>query len=265
MKQFNYILLAIFFGFMLACPDVSAKIKKVQGVGRWVQEEHMTGEQATELAFREAKKDALRAAGIEERVWSAFGMVSSSDVNNPFLYEAWAENSILTIDGMLQVIDKKVTPEWNAEEGLPVKVVTITAYVDEDQRKDDPAYRLQVEDLNDVYKDRDSLNFKLRIHGSDSFLKIFCFSPDNSVLIYPEEYMMNTIFSKNIDYIIPEEGCFEAHKPEGAVIGNFSFMIVATKREHAFATKPTPENIMKWFFSIPADERTAELREITVL
>ena len=265
MRRIHCVLVAFLFAMVAVCPDLNAKVKKVQGVGRWVQEEHMTGEQATELAFREAKKDALRAAGIEERVWSAFSMVSSSDVSNPFLYEAWAENSILTIDGMLQVIDKKVTPEWNAEEGLPVKVVTITAYVDDEQRNDDPAYRLQIEDLADVYKDGDKVKFKLRIHGSDSFLKVFCFSPDSSALFYPHVDDMASVFKKNTDYWIPETGHIYARKSEGAVTGNFTFMLVATKRARAFATKPTPENIMKWFFSIPADERTAELREITIL
>lgn len=265
MKRILFIFLAFTMATSYFSLEMSARPKKVKGVGRWVQEEHMTGEQATEYARREAKKDALRAAGIEERVWSVFGVMSSSDSHDPALFEAWSETSIVTIDAMVQIIEEKVTPEWNADKGLPVKVVTITAYVDEDQRHDDPAYRIQVEGLKDLYNDNDQLKFSFRIHGSDSYLKIFYFSSEGAGLIYPKEYQMNRVYSKNTTYHIPEEGYIDAHKPDDARTADVTFLIVATKRERAFATQPTANNIMKWLYQIPADERAVEMRKITIL
>ena len=49
----------------------SVKVKGAQG--RWQVSEEITLKEAEERAFMEAKKEALRKAGVMENVWSVFG------------------------------------------------------------------------------------------------------------------------------------------------------------------------------------------------
>ena len=52
----------------------SVKVKGAQG--RWQVSEEITLKEAEERAFMEAKKEALRKAGVMENVWSVFGQIS---------------------------------------------------------------------------------------------------------------------------------------------------------------------------------------------
>ena len=57
----------------------SVKVKGAQG--RWQVSEEITLKEAEERAFMEAKKEALRKAGVMENVWSVFGQISQERVS----------------------------------------------------------------------------------------------------------------------------------------------------------------------------------------
>lgn len=258
MRRVNYLLLAFFFGLLSASPEAVAKARKVTATGKCVQEEHMTGNQAVDFARRRAKEEALRTAGIEERVWSLFGIMSSSDQNNPAFFDAWAETSFALINGMVRVLDEDVKMTIN-ESGYIEREVTIVAEVEEDQKMD-PTYQLKVDDVADVCDDLETVRFNYCFYNYDSYVKVFYFNDVNAALIYPEGYMLEDIFNKGED----QSFILRLHKNPEDKTAYINVLFVVTKRNYPFTTKPTAQNIMQWLSRIPADERAVEMKTIMI-
>lgn len=258
--------LVVLLSFCVSGQETAAKTKRVTATGKCLQEEHMTGKQATDFARRRAKEEALRLAGVEERVWSVFGMMSSSDKHDPAFFDAWSETSFVAIDGLVSVVEESVESFWNESVGLVEKVVTVTADVDEEQQKVDPSYKIQIEGLEDAYRHMEQFSCNLRIYGSDSYLKVFYFNDEEAALIYPQGFDLGNRYEKNTVHRIPDGlNNIEAYKGEDDEYTYANLMFVVTKREYPFtASKPDAEIIMKWLFNIPADERVVEVRNILI-
>ena len=71
-----FVVAAFLLGCSLYAENDVVRVRKA--VGRWEVSGDITVAQAEERAFMEAKKEALRKAGIMENVWSVMGQVSSS-------------------------------------------------------------------------------------------------------------------------------------------------------------------------------------------
>lgn len=224
----------------------------------------MTGEQAIEFARREAKKEALRIAGVKEHVWSVFGVNLSSEENDPAFLEAYSEQSFVAIDGMLNGYEEKITTEFNADLGVPIRVVTITAYVDAEEQIEDLTYKLRVDGLKDAYNNGDEFDCTLRIYGYDSFLKVFYFNDEVADLIYPVEFDRGMLYSKDVVHKIPANTKFIATKSPEDEHAYVNMVFVATKRNFPYTAKPDAKSIMSWIYNLPADERAFEMRQITI-
>ena len=72
----------------------SVKVKGAQG--RWQVSEEITLKEAEERAFMEAKKEALRKAGVMENVWSVFGQISQESGTE--FHEAYSQMNVLAIE-----------------------------------------------------------------------------------------------------------------------------------------------------------------------
>ncbi|MBR5835328.1 MAG: hypothetical protein IKY66_04095 [Bacteroidales bacterium] len=225
----------------------------------------MTGTQARDFARRRAKEEALRQAGIEDRVWSIFGMISSSDNNNPAFFDAWSETSFVAIDGIVKVIEEDAKPVWNDAVGKVEHVVEIVAEVSQEEYLADPEYKIQVEGLSATYRNQETFFCNIRIHGTDSYLKVFYFNYDDANLIYPQEFDLGYRYEKDVVHRIPGKSSFRALKdPEdSAVFANLVFVV--TKRNYPFTEQPTPKNILNWIYNIPPDERAVEMRNIMII
>ena len=264
MKRIVSILAIALLATCTLCPDIVARPKKVTGVGICVWDDHMTGVQAIEFARREAKKDALRNAGVEERVWSIFGSNLSSDSNDPAFFEAYSEQSMVTIDGLLKQYTENVRTEFDPESQTPRKIVEVVAYVDPDEQKGDPTYKMQVSGLKDWYADGEDFDFTIKIHGHDSFLKIFYFNDSEAELIFPNEFALGTVYKKDVTYKIPSTTTFKASKGPDEELANVNLVCVVTKRNFPFTAKPTAKNIMSWLHSLPVDERDFDMKNIII-
>ena len=165
MKRF--ILLAICL-FSLSFTYANEVVRVRKAVGRWEVSDDITPKQAEEKAFNEAKKEALRMAGVMENVWSVFGQVTAD--NGTEFTEAYSSVSMLAISGMVNVTDKKVEDFW--DEGLKrnFKVVTIDALVTKDETQEDKAYALEVKGIEPIYKQTEVLECSFKVYGTDSYL-----------------------------------------------------------------------------------------------
>lgn len=234
------------------------EVVRVKGaVGRWEVSNDITPKQAEERALFEAKKEALRKAGIMENVWSVFGQVTS-DSGNEFS-EAYSSVSMLAINGMVNVTDMTVQDIWDPGLKRDVKVVTIDAYVTKDETQEDKAYALEVSDIDPVYKEGDIFECSFKIHGADSYLKFFWFGEDEAAMIYPNEYEGNDLFKAGTEYHFPITDTIEmvmekSGKRQGAEKVNI--IAVATKKDYPYLGKTDYQSILTWIYNLPADQRT---------
>ena len=171
---------------MAAAPLYAQKTVKVKGVqGRWQVSDDITLKEAEERAFMEAKKEALRKAGVMENVWSVFGQITQESGTE--LQEAYSQMNVLAIGGMVNVTEKKVEEFWDVDTKSLYKVVTINATVQKDERVD-KSYAMDVKGVANLYKEGDVFTCRLKVYGTDSYLKFFWFDSNGGALLYPNGY-----------------------------------------------------------------------------
>ena len=176
----------------------SVKVKSAQG--RWQVSDDITLKEAEERALMEAKKEALRKAGVMENVWSVFGQITQDDGTE--FQEAYSQMNVLAIGGMVNVTKKKVEEVWDTSTRSLYKIVTIDATVQKDERVD-KSYALEVKGISSLYKEGDVFTCKLKVYGTDSYLKFFWFDSDGGALLYPNGYEGNNLLKSGKEYAIP--------------------------------------------------------------
>lgn len=230
---------------------------KVKGVtGRWQVSEEITLKQAEERAFMEAKKEALQKAGVMENVWSVFGQITQNDGQE--FHEAYSQMNVLAIGGMVNVTNKKVEEVWDTATKSLYKVVTIDAEVRKED-KPDKSYAIDVKGVETLYREGDVFNCKLIVHGTDSYLKFFWFDSTVGALLYPNAYEPDTLLKAGKEYTVPFSDAvdYRMEKQQGKDNEKINIMMVATKENIPFTDEVTYQNVLKWVYSIPSDQRCA--------
>lgn len=257
MKQTRLLGVIVLLLLTIATTLHAQKAVKVKGVtGRWQVSDDITLKQAEERAFMEAKKAALQQAGIMENVWSVFGQISKE--NGQEFHEAYSQMSVLAIGGMVNVTHKKVEEVWDTASRSLYKVVTIDAIVQQED-KPDHAYALEVKGVETLYREGDVFTCKLKVHGVDSFLKFFWFDSTGGALLYPNQYEPNTPLKAEKEYAVPFSNAvdYRMEKQQGKADEKINIMMVATKENVPFTDAVTYQNVLKWVYSIPANQRCA--------
>lgn len=230
------------------------RVRKAEG--RWEVSGDVSAVQAEERALMEAKKEALRKAGVMESVWSVMGQVSSSDGTS--FSEAYSSVSTFSINGLVNVIDKKVEDYWDENLRRLFKVVTIEANVTKDDVKEDLSYKLEVKGIESVYKEDDIFKCSFNLYGTDSYVKVFWFTNDEAAMLYPNEYEGDQVFKVGQTYDIPVTDAIELvmAKSDPDVDTEFiNVVVVATKKNYPYLEKMDMMSILSWIYSIPADQR----------
>lgn len=246
------IVVFLFSGLVLS----AQKITKVKGVeGRWEVSGNLTLEQAAERAFLEAKKEALRQAGVMENVWSVFGQITQE--NGQEFQEAYSQMSVLAISGMVNVTKKTVEDLWDPVARRLFKVVTIDAQVRKGE-KEDRSYVLEVNGIEPIYKQSELFTCSIKVHGKDSYVKFFWFDASGGALLYPNEYERNQVFKAGEVYRFPLSGKIDyamEKVDKGAPSEKVNIMIVATKTDIPYIGEVNYPALLEWIYSIPVDQR----------
>lgn len=230
------------------------RVRKAEG--RWEVSGDVSAVQAEERALMEAKKEALRKAGVMESVWSVMGQVTSGDGTS--FSEAYSSVSTFSINGLVNVIDKKVEDYWDENLKRLFKVVTIEANVTKDDVKEDLSYKLEVKGIEPVYKEDDVFKCSFNIYGTDSYVKVFWFTNDEAAMLYPNEYEGDQVFKVGQTYNVPVTDAIELvmAKSDPDVDTEFiNVVVVATKKNYPYLEKMDMMSILSWIYSIPADQR----------
>jgi hypothetical protein len=256
----NYLvnIIVLSAALLLSTTSLHAQEKiKVKGVqGRWMVSGDVTLKEAEERALMEAKKAALSKAGVMENVWSVFGQITQE--NGTEFQEAYSQMNVLAIGGMVNVTNKKIEEIWDEESHSLFKVVTIDATVQKEE-KVDKSYALEVKGIAALYRAGDVLRATLKVHGTDSYLKIFWFDSRGGALLYPNEYEGNALLKAGKEYPIPftNQVSYQIEKQEGKDSEKINMMMVATKENIPYTGEVTYENVLKWVYAISNDQRCA--------
>lgn len=249
---------------LTTAPTFAQKTVKIKNVtARWQVSDNVTLKEAEERARMEAKKEALRRAGVMENVWSTFGQLSTETGTE--LKEVYSQMNILAIGGMLNVTREVVDELWDVEAKSLFKVVTIDAEVKKEVQPDN-RYALEIKGIATLYKEGDSFSCRLKVHGTDSYLKFFWFDSSGGSLIYPNEYEENMLLEAGKEYGLPFSNAidYRMEKQQAGRDESINLMLVATKENIPFTGEVTYENVLKWVYAIPANSRCAQLEVIMI-
>ena len=231
------------------------RVRKAEG--RWEVSGNVSADEAEEKALMEAKKEALRKAGIRENVWSVMGHISSTEGER--FSEAYSSVSTLALNGMVNILDKKVEDVWDAKMKRLFKVVIIDAEVTRNEIKEDETFKVDVKGIEPVYKNGDIFRCSFKVYGCDSYVKVFWFTNDEAAMIYPNDYEGNQKFLAEETYTIPVtddiEMVMEKGKPD-LEVEFINVIVLATKKDYPYLGKSDFQSILSWIYKIPADQRT---------
>lgn len=233
----------------------TVKVRNVEG--RWEVSRELTIAQAEEKALTEAKKEAMRRAGIMENVWSVFGQVTSE--NGSRFEEAYSSVSVLALNGLVNVTDKKSEQIWDPVAEKLFMSVTIDAVVTKSDVQEDRTYALEVSGIEPVYRESETFRCSFRIHGTDSYLKVFWFSEEDAAMIYPNEYEGNSVFKAGNTYSFPVSDKIDMvmeKSVSGMQTEKVNIIMVATKQDFPYLGETDYMSILSWIFNLPADQRT---------
>ncbi len=257
--------------FLLALINVICKdIIEVTGVKGWCEIKNITREEAKERAIIEAQKEALRKAKIPEQI-SVSGILLTNQDNKNYL-QIFEEVSTVEINGAILEYHIVTENEIIDEFKNMISEVEINAKVIKYESKKDPSFDFRVEGIKKLYQDGDALNFSIT-PAQNGYLKIFNFNDSNCILLYPFQNNIDTNLNDEIEHLfLKNQLC---NFPVKEFIGNKKnetgftmealtedennyIVIVFTKQNLPFIENATVNNLLKWIYSIPPDQRAVK-------
>lgn len=244
--------------------EAQSQTKRVRGIsGRCEISRHITLEEAEQKALQNAKTNALRKAGVPEKLWTVTGLISQDDGSE--FSQVLSRMTTLQVDGFINIRD--VAYSEIEENGRRYAVATIDADV---QRggEIDPTFVLDINGVDGIYANGSELKFKAKVYGHDAYIYLFWFDETGGSVIFPSNYEKKRLFIKETEYTFPVnqhmQYLMERMNPDSEY-ETINLIAVATKRDIPFLEENiTFESLLKWIYAIPADERAA-WREAVVI
>lgn len=233
-----------------------AKVVTVRAEGKCEISRFITQEQAEEKALQEAKHQALSKAGVDENVWSVFGMITDSDGQH--FKQAYSEMSVLAVGGLVHLLeDPTYTQQYSKSEKRNYVVCKIHAEV----KKGDPvdkSFQVQVKGIAPVYKNEELLDLEIYT-SQDAFVRIFWFNKAEGDQILPNEIQQSHFIKKDAKFDFPNHDLYDLvveKKDKNASTELVNVMVVATKKDYPFyADEVSFETLLNWIYEIPASDR----------
>jgi hypothetical protein len=241
----------------------SQEIKGAEG--RWAVA-NITPEQARDRAIEEAKKEALRKAGIEEniKVSETLSNIDANDRNTQVF------NSFSSVELRGAVADYTIVKddlEKNDIDGKFYAVVVIDATVKKYHATADPEFKISVTGLRtNGYKNGDALIFSV-LPNKEGYLKIFLFeNTETASLIFPNDYEPNRRFSAKETASFPTNATinYVAEKNSGDPMESNILLFVYTKTDIPFYGTITYPRILNWVNTIEPNMRDVAVEYILI-
>ncbi len=233
----------------------------------------LTLEEVKNKAIDEAKKNAMVQAGIAENVQvSDFLYTFEDDEKFKEIFQSFVSTET-GADIMVEEV-KEIKRDIN-EFGNILIEVEISAIVYKHEEKKDPALIIKVDGIKELYLEDDPLVFSLTA-SKDGYLKIFNVTDEIAFILYPYNdpaysYLKDDperIFKKNekVDFPINQnmDGYYFGIDNEDKDKEYNLLIFVFTKENIPFMQDVKVNNIMKWIYQIPLEDRVVEQYGIVV-
>lgn len=243
---------ALLIGSALYAADDVVRVRK--STGRCEVDSSICVDEAEEKAFMEAKKEALRKAGISEASWALLGHVSPAGGER--FHEAYSSVCSLAVDRLVNVLEKKV--EEVRESDSVFCEVTIDADVVGTDVAEDPEFKLIVEGIAPGYNDEEIFECSFYVQGADSYLKLFWFTDEEVSMIYPNDFEGDQMFTAGKQYGIPVTDTIElvmARNDPDADAEFINLIFLATRTNCQYTGEMDFHSVLNWIYTIPADQR----------
>ncbi|MDY4790918.1 MAG: hypothetical protein SO179_10180 [Bacteroidales bacterium] len=267
MKSSNYIKLFFLYLLCLLLPYVifsQSSIKRnINAEGSWDVVGDVSPSQAEEKALFEAKKNALRKAGIPTDVHSiAFSALAQG--GETYSEEDFSQLNLVYIGGLVTLKEEPTIKHTFYQGIMTINVSIVADVIVEDKR--DEGFILDIQGFKTYYRAGEELTFSVKPFR-DCFLRVFWF--DNTTIgkgniLYPIDDFNNDILLKaKTTYFFPLSGNIEkgklniTYELETVLQKETNIIIVvATKQQIPFIGEVNYANFFKWYYNISSYERT---------
>ena len=233
----------------------------------------LTIEEVKKKAIDEAKKNAMVKAGISENVKVSDFLYTFEDDEH---FKEIFQSFVSTETGADIIVNdvKEINRDIN-EFGNILIEVEIQATIIKHRSQKDPSFQFKVEGIKEFYYDTSPLTFSFK-PSKEGYLKIFNITDETAFILYPysdpENALLNDeqgrLFKKNQTVNFPVNPnmsgyFFEIDNKEKDKEYNL-LIFVYTKDDIPFMKDVNVENIMRWIYELPLDEKVVEQYGIVV-
>ena len=256
--------LAITVLFLISVQHLYPQQRIRNAEGQWAVV-NITPEQAREKAIEEAKKDALRKAGVSERIFSS--QTVSVLESNKESAELFSMFSSIEMNGAVTDWEiKKSEFVKNAFDGQVYATVVIDATVKKFITTPDPELKIDVRGLRSGYRNGDAITFSIHPNKA-GYLKIFLFENINdAALLFPNDYEHSRKFEEKETVKFPTISRIEyiAEKSSDDSLEHNLLLFVYTKSDIPFYGAATRQRVLGWINGIEPNEREVVLQAVVV-
>jgi hypothetical protein len=255
------------FVILALCLSVAQHLfsQEIKGAeGRW-EIVNITPELARDRAIEEAKKKALRMAGIEEhiKVTETLAKFDANDRSTQIYNEFSSSEQRGAISDYTIVKD---TQEKNSRDGKFYAVVVIDARVKKYHSTVDPEFKVNVSGLrSNGYKNGEAITFSV-LPNKDGYLKVFLFeNTDVASVVFPNDYELNRRFKAKEKVAFPTVGIdYTAEKSTDKKLEHNLLLFVYTKSDIPFYGDTTYPRVLGWVNGIEPNEREVIVENILI-
>lgn len=277
-KHFAIIIVLTFFGIYSIATPLSAqreRTRTVTATGSYVANQNETPAYGQAQALLEAKKQALREAGVMEDISSTAIIVLGGNTDD--FHEINAELSRIELKGRVRVKEQQDAPPQFTIDGLVKYSTTIRAEVVVEETEDDLLFQLKTEGIQNTYLNGDKMTFTVT-PTANCYLRVFFFgkTPAANEQIYPMEGIFKDVQlkagvpvqfppeSKPFVYDRPFEYTMELDN-EWDNLEQDVVLIVALKKPYPFTDEVTYENVINWLARIKRSEKRVEWHGVNIV
>lgn len=276
MKEF---LLKLFIGICLfSCVEfVNAQREQtrlVTATGSYVANQNETPAYGKAQALLEAKKQALREAGVLENI-SSSSIVIMGGSNSEF-QEISSELSRIEMEGRIRVKEQIDMDPVFTNDHLIKYSTTIQAEVVVEETEEDLNFQFKMDGFKNLYLSGEKISFTLT-PAMDCYFRIFYFTGKSSenAQIFP----IDGIF-KDVQFIGGEPVSFPPEDTRFLFNAPFDYtmeineskdniehgfvLIVALKKPYKYVDEVTYENVIRWLAKIKRNERCELLQGVNI-
>ncbi len=248
--------------FLCLTAAVAQERTEVSSVhGEWVVSNDITLPEAREKAIAAAKAEALRKAGVPERVTeSSLLYRSDSKTSQAELFE-----SITSVDVFGEVAEYTVLKEdkkFNEVGNLIYEVwIDATVVIHKDAR--DAGFTFSVSGVHEKYKSPDKLVFDI-VPAKNAYLTAFVISGNEGARLYPNRIEKNEMLKAGVVRRFPGTKSleYEVSTEKDREI-NYVILLI-TKQEVPFMLEETPNNILKFISQINPGEKAVKTYSLMI-